>query len=203
MSTLIRQDEQTIVNSTFAYSTDSTVMENDGITKFAIAAVITDATPAAFDFATTDVDVSGSPSASIITETGHGMQTGLKGQFTTTGTLPAGLSTSTDYWIIRLTADTFQVASTLANAQAGTYVSITDQGSGTHTFTATSLSGTVGLYVSVDGTTYFLSGSTTNVTGDVNVLYEATDPAYRYFKVTTAITAGQVTETTKVVTWSE
>lgn len=86
---------------------------------------------AAFNFATTDVNTTDDE----ITETAHGLLTGDVGQFTTTGTLPAGLSLATDYWVIKVDDDTFQVATSLANAEAGTQVDITDQGSGTHTFT--------------------------------------------------------------------
>lgn len=56
-----------------------------------------------------------------------------KVRFTTTGTLPAGLSLGTDYWLIRLTATTANVAASYADAIAGTFVDITDAGSGTHT----------------------------------------------------------------------
>lgn len=59
--------------------------------------------------------------------------TGIKVKFTTTGTLPAGLSTGTYYYLIYQSATTFKVASSLANALAGTAIDITDTGSGTHT----------------------------------------------------------------------
>ncbi len=69
-----------------------------------------------------------------VTLTTHGMETGDGPfQFTTDGTLPAGLSTATDYWAIKTGADTFMVATSLANALAGTQVDITDTGTGTHT----------------------------------------------------------------------
>lgn len=55
-------------------------------------------------------------------------------RFTTSGTLPTGLATATDYYVIRLTDTTCKVASSYANAVAGTAVSITTgTGSGTHT----------------------------------------------------------------------
>jgi hypothetical protein len=70
----------------------------------------------------------------IVTSTSHGMITADGPfQFTTSGTLPAGLSTATDYWCILIDANTFYVASSLANAIAGTRIDITDTGSGTHT----------------------------------------------------------------------
>lgn len=52
---------------------------------------------------------------------------------TTTGTLPAGLATSTIYFIIKVSANTFKLATTIANAEAGTAINITDAGTGTHT----------------------------------------------------------------------
>ena len=61
--------------------------------------------------------------------------TGTPVVLTTTGTLPAGLSLSTTYFIIRVDqgAGTFKLATTIANANAGTAINITDTGSGTHT----------------------------------------------------------------------
>lgn len=58
-----------------------------------------------------------------------------KVQFTTTGTLPTGLSLATDYWLVRQSATTAKVATTYANALAGTEVAFTDAGTGTHTLT--------------------------------------------------------------------
>jgi len=58
-----------------------------------------------------------------------------KVQFTTTGTLPTGLSLATDYWLVRQSATTAKVATTYANALAGTVVAFTDAGTGTHTLT--------------------------------------------------------------------
>ena len=56
-------------------------------------------------------------------------------RFQTTTTLPAPLETGLDYWLIRLTDGTFQVADSYANAVAGSPVAIdiTDTGTGTHT----------------------------------------------------------------------
>jgi hypothetical protein len=58
-----------------------------------------------------------------------------KVRFTTTVTLPTGLSLATDYWIVRIGATTCKVATSLANAIAATYVAYTDGGTGTHTVT--------------------------------------------------------------------
>lgn len=54
-------------------------------------------------------------------------------RFTTTGTLPTGLTAGTDYWIVRQSSTTSKVSTSLANAIAGTYIGYTDGGSGTHT----------------------------------------------------------------------
>ena len=53
------------------------------------------------------------------------------------GTLPAGLTANTVYYIFGASSvPPFKLASTYANADAGTPVDITDAGSGTHTITA-------------------------------------------------------------------
>lgn len=58
---------------------------------------------------------------------------GDKIQLTTTGTLPAGLSLATDYWIHNLGGRNIKFATSLANLKTATYITITDQGSGSHT----------------------------------------------------------------------
>lgn len=57
-------------------------------------------------------------------------------RLTTTGTLPGGLATATTYYVIANASRTvFKLASSLANAWAGTAIDITSAGSGTHTVT--------------------------------------------------------------------
>lgn len=84
----------------------------------------------AFTAATTD----------ICTKAAHGWETG-DGPFQASSddTLPAGLSADTDYYIVKLTDDTFKLATSYANAIAGTptVVDITDTGTGAHTISAT------------------------------------------------------------------
>lgn len=83
-----------------------------------------------FTFATTDVDTA----TDTITETAHGMTTGQGPvEFSSSTTLPAGLSAATNYWIIRVDANSFKPASSRANSLANTPVDITTQGTGTHT----------------------------------------------------------------------
>lgn len=60
---------------------------------------------------------------------------GTRVRLTTTGTLPGGLATATDYYVIKVTDSTFQLATSYANAVAGTEIDITTTGTGTHTIT--------------------------------------------------------------------
>lgn len=49
------------------------------------------------------------------------------------GALPTGLSAGVDYWLIRISGTTAKVATSFANAIAGTAIAYTDGGTGTHT----------------------------------------------------------------------
>lgn len=75
----------------------------------------------------------------VVTSSAHGKDTGFGPVRLTNsgGALPAGLAGATDYWIIRLTDDTLQFATSKANALAGTAVDITGAGTGTHSMRAT------------------------------------------------------------------
>lgn len=61
--------------------------------------------------------------------------TGVQCTVSSTTTLPAGLTANTTYYIIYQSSTTFNLATSLANAIAGTVVDITDTGTGTHTIT--------------------------------------------------------------------
>lgn len=157
-------------------------------------------TPAAHSFEEADV----SAAADTITEAAHGLTTGLKGQFTTTTTLPAGLSLATDYFIVVVDANTYKVATSLANALAGTVVNITDDGTGTHTFTPTALAGGFikvqksnkqavfepgYVYNSADWTDI---AAATAVTADADFWIEVGQPDYVAALVHVTLTAGRV-----------
>jgi hypothetical protein len=97
----------------------------------------------------TGTDVTGTSSRSLInsntfTATSSGgllltytndFKSMTKVRFTTTTTLPTGLSLSTDYWLVRASASTAHVSKSYANALASTFVAYTDAGTGTHTMT--------------------------------------------------------------------
>lgn len=70
-----------------------------------------------------------------INVTAHGLTTGQGPLFAanTGGALPTGLVALTSYWAIRVDADHFQLASSLANAMALTPITLSAAGSGTDT----------------------------------------------------------------------
>lgn len=84
----------------------------------------------------TSAAATANPTTGVLTLAGHMMQTGARVQLTTTGTLPTGLATGTDYLVIRVDANTFKLATSINNAYAGTAVTFTDAGTGTHTVTS-------------------------------------------------------------------
>lgn len=65
----------------------------------------------------------------------HGLVTGQRIQFSGTGTPGAGVSEATDYYAIVDTSGSFRIATSYANALAGTAVNITSAGSGDLTIT--------------------------------------------------------------------
>lgn len=72
-------------------------------------------------------------SPGVVTLTSHGLATGDGVYLTTTGALPTGLAVNTRYWVIRVDANTFNLATSQANALAGTAINTSGSQSGTHT----------------------------------------------------------------------
>lgn len=66
----------------------------------------------------------------IITSAAHGLSEEDRIQVSSSTTLPAGLSASTDYFVRDVTTNTFKVSTT----KGGAAVDITDTGTGVHTF---------------------------------------------------------------------
>ena len=148
-----------------------------------------DATPGAKNFVAANV----TPAADTITITSHGFFTGLKAALSGTN-LPGGLS-ATNYWIIVVDVNTIKLATSLANASAGTAVDITSQGTTSDAaLTPASLSQVVKLQQSNDGVTYFdVSGDTVTITGAGNTLWTVTAPPTAYHKVVCTPTSGALT----------
>lgn len=97
----------------------------------------------AISFAPTDVAVA----TNIITvPSNESLYTGAAVVLSTTGAVPAGLVAGTTYYVIYISATTIYLATSRANAVAGTAIDITSQGTGTHTLTLTLTNRTLGAY---------------------------------------------------------
>jgi microcystin-dependent protein len=72
----------------------------------------------------------------VVSQTAHGFITGDQVYFTTTGALPTGLSINTIYYVVKIDANSYNLATTYANAVAGTKITTTGSQSGTHTAVA-------------------------------------------------------------------
>ena len=127
-----------------------------------------------------------STTADTITSAGHRYLTGTKLTYLKVGaTAIGGLSDSTAYYVIVVDTDTFKLASSLANAQAGTAIDLTGTGSSTQTFTGdTATVGTVTISGGAVTTVPLSTGGTGYTTAPT-----ITIPAPRRTIATSAITA--------------
>ncbi len=181
---------QTVVNltaSTVASSTPVNISQADTV---CYQLNYSDATPGAKTFVAANVTVN---PANTITITAHGFFTGLKVALSGTN-LPTGLS-ATNYWVIRVDADTISLATSLLNASAGTAVHITGQGTTSDAaLTPAGLSQVAKLQQSNDGITYFdVSGLTVTITGSGNTLWLVTAPPAFWHQVVVTPTSGALT----------
>lgn len=173
-------------------TTTNTQIDLEKAVSACVQVVYTNAAPAA-------VTVNGASAAIVsadddtIKSTAHGYVTGLKVAATTAGTLPTGLS-ATNYWVVKVDADYFKLASSLANAEAGTVVNITAVGVGNSTFTPATSSGNVcKLQEGNDGTNFTdVSGATVTIaTTSGNAIWQYTGSC-RYLNVLYTPSAGQI-----------
>jgi hypothetical protein len=67
---------------------------------------------------------------------GHGFRTGDRLLVTEVGTLPSGLTTATQYFAIATSTTLFKLATTHANALAGTAIDLADDGTASNTYAA-------------------------------------------------------------------
>ncbi len=129
---------------------------------------------------------------------------GLKVQFTTSTTLPTGISALTDYWVVPITANTYKVATSLVNALAGTVVAYTDTGTGNQTATPVAIAGASAiLQGSSDNeqTWSTIPNSSQAITADGSFRFELDyirDAAYRVY---VSMTAGQLQMTTNQIAY--
>lgn len=181
---------QTVVNvtaSTIAVAQPVNISQADSV---CYQLNYSDATPLLQNFVAANVTVN---PANTITITAHGFFTGLKVALSGTN-LPTGLS-ATNYWVIRVDANTIQLASSLVNANAGTAVHITGQGTTSDAaLTPATLSQVAKLQQSNDGITYFdVSGLTVTITGAGNTLWLVTSPPAFWHQLVVTPTGGALT----------
>jgi hypothetical protein len=82
----------------------------------------------------TSVTASATPASDTLTVTAHGRtMSGPRVRMSTTGTLPAPLTSSASYYAIYVDANTIKLALSYSDALAGIAIDITDTGTGTHT----------------------------------------------------------------------
>lgn len=190
MKQLIASD--TTASGTLVASTSIITLLPD-VTGLAIQPIYVNATPSAVEVPSADIN----ETTNVFTKVAHGLMTGLVGQIATDDTLPDGLLAVTNYFVIKVNADTFKLASSYANAVAGTAIDIIDAGVGNQTFTPTALSGVFKLQASNDGTNFSdIGGASINVTASGNTVINVTDPNYNVLKCVYTHTAGAVTLTT-------
>lgn len=169
-----------------------------GCDSYSCQAVIDVDTPAAVVVASAAIVFA----TGVWTSVANGFSTGLKVRLTTSSALPTPLLVATDYFVIRVSADTFKLASSLVNAQAGTAITLSDAGTGNQTVTPTAIAGgTIGLeqsnnYNPITGAGDWAAlGSTTNVTADAVVPLEKDRPTFNWIRVSFALTAGHISAT--------
>lgn len=154
----------TAINVTESVTDTTYVTQCQNVDRLSIQVNATDATPAHKTFVAANVKTNVQSPASSIAITAHGFVTGLKVALAGTN-LPTGLS-ATNYWVIVIDADTISLASSLANAVAGTKVAITGAGTTADAdlTPATLGSSTVGVKASLDGTNFFAFATPKTVT---------------------------------------
>jgi len=184
----MRNKTLNLVNGSFVTGlvTDSSKVAD--LKTYGYTFVYTDLTPALKAFNPSDLTVLGT----VIAEVAHGFTTGLKVQVTTAGTLPVGIVALTDYFVIRLTADTYSLASSYANAVAGTPITVTTQGVGVQTVTPVALAATVKIEKSIDRVTFFDVAAATVVTATGSVISKEVDIGYKWVRSTVVVTSGRL-----------
>ncbi len=113
------QKYEITIRSAAAANTYTVTASGEGVTE-------TDCTYTAL----TDLAFVGANSGDLFTAAAHGMATG-DGPFRMAAGGPTGTAVDTNYWIIRTSADVFQIADTKAHAIALTAITISADGAGT------------------------------------------------------------------------
>ena len=132
------------------------------------------------------------PSADTITKATHGFTTGLKVALTiNSGSPPTGTS-ATNYWAIVDNANTFRLATSYANAVAGTDVDFSDYGdeNKTVTFTPATLSVACKLQKSVDEVNWADVTTASTLTASGTTMVSMASVAYPYVRAVVTPASG-------------
>lgn len=186
--------EKDVLSALTAGATGSAIVDMNGALKFSCQAVYDVQSPAAAAVLVANIFIDTDPThPSQFFKTAHGFTTGLKVQATTAGTLAVPLAVSTDYFVIKIDANYFSLATSLVNAVAGTKIEITDVGVTSTTLTPVALSGaSVTFQKSNDASNWIDVQTATAISADGSVMIENAAVSYRWLKVVKALTAGQV-----------
>lgn len=112
----------------------------------------------------TTLAFTGTATTDNLTATNHGMFTGYGPIQATGGSLPTGMAENTNYWVIAVDANNFKIATSKANAIAGTAIDLTANGSGS----VASVMGAVATGVTVNDPTGFAIGDKVFISGFAN-----------------------------------
>lgn len=139
-----------------------------------------------------------------VTIVDHGFLTGQAVTLTSTGTLPAPLALATTYYLIEVSANVIQFATTLQNAEDAVPINLTNQGTSAavNTIDVEQISGgTVKLQKSLGGDPegqpeadwlWFDEGNAVNITADGGAYFEKVTPSARYYSLLYTVTDGQM-----------
>lgn len=167
-----------------------------GCDSFSAAAIIDVDTPTAVVVSSDDIDFE----ENLWDAPAHGLSEGLKVRLTTDDTLPDPLLVATDYFVIVVDEDSFMLAASLADALAGTPITLVDAGTGDQTVTPTALAGASIKFEQANNKDYpVIIGSATNITVDASVFLSADRPTMRYIRAYLTLTAGYVSVSLQVL----
>jgi hypothetical protein len=188
------KDVMTAIGPTGAGSAVVDLWAYGGCLRYGVQAIYdVTAVPSAAVIATANITISSDPThPSEFMKVAHGLVTGMKVQATTAGTLAVPLALATDYYVIRVSADYFALATSYDNAIAGTRIAITNVGVTSTTLTPVALSSSVTFQKSIDGTNYVDIQTATAITTDGTVMITDAAPTYKYLKIVKALTGGNV-----------
>lgn len=190
---LLNLFKKNVLGSVYGTDVLSDKIDATGLQSVSFGVSMTNSTPAGLDFLAAAVNTTDD----TIDLDASALGTGVVGQFTTSGGLPSGISALTNYYLIKVSDTQVKVASSLANALAGTAINITTQGTGTHTFTATAFNNQT--QVSVYGSNQessgyeFVQGAPVGFTTTANVNIEVPEVTYNFYKVGVEIDSGTLT----------